>query len=227
VAELIREAYTVFADGREANPSGFSVPISGGPTWINSDGYRISATVEGTPSRVVMRGPMLQALLEDRFKLKIRRETREVPVYALTVAKSGFKLQPVKEGACFLRDYTKDGVEGVSDATGRRLCTVMVTPRGISGQMDLDRLSKTLGAGLDRPVIDRTGITGMFEIRLEFVRDQTTAGFLPAVPLPPSDNADAASIFVAIQEQLGLKLESVKGSGQFLVVDSVEKPSEN
>src|SRR5579863_198631 len=227
LAELIREAYAVFADGPQANPSGFSVPISGGPAWINSDGYRISATVEGNPSRAVMRSLMLQALLEDRFKLKIRRETREVPVYALTVAKSGAKLQRVKEGGCTPRDYTKPAVEGLKDATGQRLCTVMVSPAGISGQMDLDRLSQTLGAGLDRPVIDRTGITGMFDIRLEFVRDQTTAGFIPLEPLPPSGNADGTSIFVAIQEQLGLKLESSKGPGQFLVVESVEKPSEN
>jgi uncharacterized protein (TIGR03435 family) len=223
-AELIREAYVVFADGRQANPSGFAVPISGGPAWINSDGYRISATVEGNPSRVIMRGQMLQALLEDRFKLRLHRETREFPVYALTVAKGGPKLQPLKQGSCLPRDYTKPGVEGFRDETGQRLCTILVGLTGVSGQMSLDDLSKTLSAGLDRPVINRTGIIGTFDLRLEFVRDQTTAGLLPGIATDP---ADGTSIFTAIQEQLGLKLESTKGPGELLVIDGVERPSEN
>ena len=74
--------------------------ISGGPAWIKSDRYDVEAKAEGNPSAKAMEGPMLQALLEDRFKLKIHRVTREIPVYELTVAPKGFKLTPMKEGSC-------------------------------------------------------------------------------------------------------------------------------
>lgn len=94
---LIRMAYVSFANGH-LNPAA-SVPISGGAAWINSDRYSINARVEGTQSQGTMRGPMMQALLEDRFNLKIHREAREILVYALTVAKGGPKLQQFKEGS--------------------------------------------------------------------------------------------------------------------------------
>ena len=98
VMNLIRTAYLNFAGGR-LNPRN-TTPVDGGPAWINSDRYQITAKAEGTPGMEMMRGPMLQALLEDRFKLKIRRESREVPAYAMTVAKGGPKLKPFEEGSC-------------------------------------------------------------------------------------------------------------------------------
>jgi uncharacterized protein (TIGR03435 family) len=99
VIDLVQIAYIQYADGK-LKPPGRHVPISGGPPWIDSGRYSIDAKAEGIPGQNVMRGPMLQALLEDRFQLKIHRETREVPVYALTVAKGGLKLQIAQpEGA--------------------------------------------------------------------------------------------------------------------------------
>jgi uncharacterized protein (TIGR03435 family) len=93
---LIQGAYVFFAHGRMN--IGLSVPITGGPGWVNSDLYQIDAKAGAPQSHGIMNGPMLQALLEDRFKLKIHREISEGPVYALTVAKGGPKLLPLKEG---------------------------------------------------------------------------------------------------------------------------------
>lgn len=101
----------------------------------------------------------------------------------------------------------------------------------------LDDFSTLLGVSLDHPVINKTGITGVFDIYLEFAIDEITPNFLPGGPFDPpgggaaattADPAGAApSIFTAIQEQLGLRLEPAKGLGEFLVIDSVERPSEN
>jgi uncharacterized protein (TIGR03435 family) len=96
---ILQQAYGLFANGRE-NPL-WSIPkIEGGPAWINSDRYEINAKAEGDASPEMMMGPMMQGLLEDRFKLKVHRESREVQVYALTVAKGGLKLKPFQEGSC-------------------------------------------------------------------------------------------------------------------------------
>src|SRR5580658_7636377 len=103
VMGLIQQAYVRYANGRLNQVDG-SAPISGGPSWINSERYDINAKADGNASPEMMLGPMMQALLEDRFKLKMRRETREVSVYDLTVAKNGPKLKPSKEGIC---DVTK------------------------------------------------------------------------------------------------------------------------
>jgi len=106
-ANLIRMAYLVFPTGRPnepVNPNSFLQPISGGPSWINSDRYRIDAKAEGPANLELMRGPMMQALLEDRFKLKLHRESRETNVFELIVSKGGAKLQAAKEGGCEVFD---------------------------------------------------------------------------------------------------------------------------
>jgi hypothetical protein len=104
VKSLINQAYVFFANGHVNRPS---VSVEGGPGWINSERYQVDAKAEGSQSQGMMHGPMLQALLEDRFKLKIHRETREAPAYALTVAKGGPKLHPFKEGSCVPLDLDK------------------------------------------------------------------------------------------------------------------------
>ena len=196
----------------------------------------------------------MQALLEDRFKLKVHRETREVPVYVMTALKTGFKLQPLEEGSCDARDLTsgprpaiitpEQGFREILQPGEKPSCGVAVrTSKGpadpsqtVIGQaMGLTEFAGLLGGGMDRPVIDKTGITGIFNLHLQFARDQATAGFLPP-PLPgfpvdpqPALATDPAgpSIFTAIQEQLGLRLDQARGPGQFLIIDHVEKPSEN
>jgi uncharacterized protein (TIGR03435 family) len=207
--DLIRTAYV---DNRGPTPQ--RLPVTGGPAWINSDRYQIVATAEANASMPTMTGPMLQSLLEDRFGLKIHRETREVPVYLLNVAKNGLKIQPLKEGTCFSPDA---GPPPDSDQKPCGIPFTRVKPPNMIIDMEgtLSNLSKLLGVTLGRPVIDKTGVTGQFGFHLEFARDEAA-----------SDVSAGPSIFTALQE-LGLKLDSAKGPGEFLVIDSVERPSEN
>jgi uncharacterized protein (TIGR03435 family) len=208
VAALINIAYVRFANGVRNGPQ--FVPLSGGPAWINSQRYGIKAKAADAASQETMQGPMLQALLEDRFKLKIHRATKEVPVFELTVAKGGPKLAPSKEGSCTTAGAAQPGPPPQS-----------LEPRGISLDAFATNVLPTL---LDRPVINKTGIAGLFDIHLEFAADEST----PGLRLAPSDQPPAApSIFTAIQEQTGLKLESAKGPGEFLIIDSVDRPTEN
>jgi len=103
---LIQQAYITYQNGR-FNPLARFVPIEGAKDWLESDLYTIEAKAEGTPTEETMQGPMLQSLLEDRFQLKTHRETREVPVYDLIVAKGGPKLQPFDGSCTSISDFTK------------------------------------------------------------------------------------------------------------------------
>ena len=101
VQGLIDAAYVMYADGRNFNRMKQQlIPIEGGPGWIDSERYTINAKAENDANAYLMEGPLLQTLLENRFKLKIHRETREIPVYNLVVAKGGPKLKPFQEGSC-------------------------------------------------------------------------------------------------------------------------------
>jgi bla regulator protein BlaR1 len=225
VASFIGSAYVRFANGRfSTQPRG--VPMSGGPAWINSELYMINAKAEGLPSEEMMRGPMMQAILEDRFKLKVHRETREVPVYALTEAKGGSKLQPFREGSCIVIDRTAFPPPPADPKN----CHARGTKKGpdqiVEAQgITVEEFSKVfLNGPLDRPVINKTGITGRFDFHLEYAPDEATPLFArPDVNAPDR----GPSIFTAVQEQLGLKLEPAKGPGELLVIDRVERPSEN
>jgi uncharacterized protein (TIGR03435 family) len=237
---IIRMAYVVYPDGHRVMP-GRTPPLEGGPSWIDSERYQITAKAEGTPGQDMMRGPMLQALLEDRFKLKVRRESREVPAYALTVAKNGPKLQKFQEGTCMVLDFSKPPAPPAPGEKPTPICTFSLRKRkgtSVSWEMHgatLDDFSLGLGGDLDRIVIDKTGIAGKFDYYLEFTPDETTAGLNElraageqAFPRPtPSDPPGGPSIFTAIQEQLGLKLEAAKGPREFVVIDQVQKPTEN
>jgi uncharacterized protein (TIGR03435 family) len=202
--------------------------VLGGPNWIDSQAYDVVAKPGGTVSEGQL-SLILQALLGDRFKLKIHRETREVPVYALTVAKGGDKLHHVAEGSCaprgrFLTPPPFEPNQKPPCGTGGfRRGAIAV---GQISAVSLDEFSKTLSTRLDRFVIDKTGLTGLFDIHVEFAPDEATPGLLPGGGASPTD-ADGPSIFTAFQEQLGLKLEPTKGPAEFLVIDSAEKLSEN
>jgi uncharacterized protein (TIGR03435 family) len=223
--QLIHGTYETDADG--------FLPLTGGPSWTQSAFYEINAIAEGNPSVKTMRGQMLQALLEDRFQLKIHRETREGPVYTLNAARGGPKLHSFTEGSC------KPWPTPPPPQLTKEYCTRMIYGLGkpaVEAQgATLDEFSKLLRAVLDRPVIDKTGITGRFDIRVKFSREGTSLGVPRIVPDPagtirpprPSDPTDSPSIFVALQEQLGLRLESGRGPVETLVIDHIEKPSEN
>ncbi len=222
IANLIPQAYVYQASGkRSSGVLMVTVPIEGAPGWVNSF-YQINAKAEGTPIWEMMMGPMMRALLEDRFKLKIRRESREVPAYALTVAKGGSKLQAVK-GTCATADCGPTG----ASRKGANMSW------GFIGTAE--DFSKLLVSWLDRPVVDKTGLTGLFNFHLEFTPDETSPGFLARMQqLPdggtgaaPADPTGGTSLFTAMQEQLGLKLEGTKAPREILVIERVERPSEN
>ncbi len=197
-------------------------PIEGGPSWIDSTQFQITATAANGASTALMNGPMLQSLLEDRFKLKIHRETRQVPAFALVLAKGGPKLRLSKPGDCvpYSPDVKLKSAEYFCERVklSGRLDGAAMSFRGAS----LTTLARDLSYRLSRPVIDRTGLSGTFNIDLEFEPDSDT----PTLHSSPV-SLGGTNIFTAVQEQLGLKLESTKGPGEFLVIDSIEMPTED
>jgi uncharacterized protein (TIGR03435 family) len=236
VMGLIQLAYLQFADGKRT-PPGRIVPISGGPDWIHSERYDIDATAEGAPGQAMMSGPMMQALLEDRFQVKIHHETREVPVYALTVAKGGPKLQAAQPGKCYASDPDHP-VPPSQRPPGLMPCGVFAPSPAKDGvymySSTLDYFCGQLSILLDRDVVDKTGIEGVFDIHVEAPRadpsagdpaDGTPGGSRPFVRASPMDPLGAA-IFDAVRK-VGLKLEPAKGWGDFLVIDHVERPAGN
>jgi uncharacterized protein (TIGR03435 family) len=201
-------------------------PLDGAPNWVESDRYSIAAKADGGATEDMMNGPMLQALIEDRFKLRIRRETREIPVYDLTVAKGGLKLSPFKQGSCVLIDWTKSPPipELLSGQTAchawqdKKEGNVILDGTGMS----IDDFSNQFLDRLDRPVTNKSAVVGLFDFYVEFAPDEVMSANSAAAPNPAGP-----SIFTALREQLGLKLERAKGPGDFLVIDHVEKPTEN
>jgi uncharacterized protein (TIGR03435 family) len=166
--------------------------LTGGPAWIKERGFDIQAQSAQPVARPeALR--MLQSLLEDRFQLKWHREARERSVYALTVAPSGSKLTPVRQGIPQMKI-------GDIDAPS----------------LSLDVLCQILEGDAGRPVLNRTGLTGLFAVKLQWFSDRITT---PDPTLP--------ALATALQEQLGLKLESTKAPVETFVIDSVALPSEN
>jgi hypothetical protein len=283
----------------------------GGPEWVDTDGYTIEAKAEGVTDRALMQGPMLQTILEGRFKIKVHRETRETAVDALVIARGGSKMKPFVEGSCVRRNPDRPTPRSVwlhikADSTGKLSGTLEEPNRGnpipltdvrVEGQslsfngpdgfnwrgsienngarlnggltgrgsmplvftrvtaqtpasqqrecrveemradnmnivnhaegFTLDEFAKLFLSGYrGRFVIDKTGLTGKFDIHLESeigaeVRQRADPSgdlFGPSMapPLPE-----------ALQQQLGLRLESTKGPVEFLVIDHIERPSPN
>ena len=223
---LIQQAYNRYADGHLT--SARIIPIEGGPDWIHSETFEIDARSDGHPSIQMMLGPMMQAILADRFKLRIHRQTRQGPVYELALGKGSPKLKPLQDGSC---TPVLVGHPLPPLASGQHYCRNLVSPGSINFEGGtLTMLAGLLGLILDRPVIDKSGITNYFEIHLVFSADDS-APSRPSTtdPGPPAavSSPDAPGIFQVIQEQLGLKLAPAKGPVDVLVIDHVERPSEN
>ncbi|HWC98445.1 MAG TPA: M56 family metallopeptidase [Candidatus Sulfopaludibacter sp.] len=212
---LIRGAYA-------SNPF---TPINGGPSWMRSADYEINAKAEGSPSVKTMNGPMMQALLEQYFHLKIHQQTAEGPVFFLRVARGGAKFHAFVEGSCTPQDTSPPAPLG----PGQTYCQNMMRggpPASIEAQGGtLDDFSRMLFAVLGRPVFNKTGMAGRFDLRVEFSREATTFGPLRAGDAPPSDPPN--SIYSALPEQLGLRLEPAKGPVETFVIDHIERPAGN
>jgi bla regulator protein BlaR1 len=213
---LIAQAYLTFANG-EVHRDRFGRPsVRGGPAWVEKERYTINAKPGHAQSFVMMHGPLMQALLEDRFKLKIHRGSERVPAYALVVAKGGPKLQATKGCPA---DYP-----GPLPEPGQPCRYQRFTDAGMDTyNWTMADLCILLGSHTNRTVIDKTGITGAFDFHLD----------LPAPPPPFSPGIDdpntpdlLGTVMDAVKK-LGLKLEPSKGTAEFIVIDHIEPPTEN
>ena len=226
-------------------PQAFSVEedrILGEPAWVKSNRYDIEAKVapEDAPKlkdlKVDQRNAMMLQLLVDRFHLKYHREKRELPMYSLVVAKDGLKMKPTKAD--------QDPPEAEAPQTGAapghgdgqspqmRKGMMMMNPGHLeSTGTSLDMLAHVLSRQLGRTVVDKTGLTGEYDFKLDYTPDN--------MPMPPHGASDGApkpemqvdsgapSIFTAVEEQLGLKLEATKGMVDVIVIDHIDLPTEN
>jgi uncharacterized protein (TIGR03435 family) len=189
--------------------------IAGGPAWIENDRFDMNAKAE-RPSSVEDLHVMLQNLLAERFQLQFHRETKELPVYALQVDKGGAKLQPHE-----------------AQSAGDPWIDVAFAPPKMTWHAKFAPMAYfawRLSLMLDRPVIDQTAIKGGYDFDLAFSPEMRGAG--PAPPDGPLLNGapmdtSGPTIFEAIRQQLGLKLERQKGPVDIMVIDHVEKPVEN
>ena len=184
--------------------------VIGGPDWIDKDRFDIDGEIEGTDSPTDHEWKIaMQRLLHERFQLKIHADTREMSAYILTVAKGGPKLQP-GNGDPNVQQMSFGGAVGQ---------TMFGFGRNASISDFIGELQRIV---LSRPVIDRTSLTGRYDIRVHFTREDANATGLTEL----APNA-APNLFEALEQQLGLKLERGKGPVNVLVIDSASRPSEN
>jgi uncharacterized protein (TIGR03435 family) len=187
--------------------------ISGGPSWIDSDRWDILAKTPGEiRPRLEEQMAMLRALLSDRFKLMFHRESKELAIFALTVAPGGPKLRE----STISPDATPEGPPLVAFAVSPAV--VRLPARYLTMGEFASLLQRS---PLDRPVLDRTGLPGRYDFNLEFAPDESLWGGL----FPRPENSDKPSLLRAMQEQLGLKLESMRGTIDAVVIDRVERPT--
>lgn len=196
--------------------------ISGGPGWAGSEKYAINAKIDEDTLEALKKSPkqgsdwgqlMLQSLLAERFNLKISRSNKELPIYALVVAKNGPKLSQAANPS------------GPSGSSSHKRGEVTYTGMPMSGFAD--RLSREVG----RKVVDKTGLQGKYDFTLHWTQERLTsmvgsAANSSQAPAPLPDSS-GPSIFTALQEQLGLKLEPQKGPVEILVIESIDKPTDN
>jgi uncharacterized protein (TIGR03435 family) len=218
-----------------------------GPSWMDSQHFDVIAKVPHGATKEEAR-MMLQNLLADRFKLKLHKESKEAPIYHLVVAKGGIRMKEASQTAAAPAEDAggpppgpplrgKDGLlrtpHGQLGIQGMRNGRMRMRGDAVT----MARLTDILSMALGRPVVDKTGLTGAYDVTLDFSSEGMGPG--PKGPVAgagggnpaeaPGDSDDSGpTIFTALQSQLGLKLESRKGAVDLLIVDSVEKlPTEN
>lgn len=204
---LVAEAYHVKAE-----------LVSGGPAWVDREFYELDAKAEGPSNGAQMRA-MLRNLLADRFALRVRRETKEMPVYALTVDRDGAKLARAAASV----DGDPAGVDPAIDQSMDPWPSHRMKWKAKAWPMEF--LAERLGVFVERPVIDRTGLQGKYDFELSFVED---------VPPEVAERLAATgrfnphpTILEALRQQLGLRLEPRKGPVDMIVVEHAERPGAN
>ena len=212
---------------------GTPLRLEGGPAWLRSSFWDVIATRDPAQTvTVAQRAAMLRAMLEERFKLVLRRQARPTDVYALVLAQSDGTLGPSMQRA-----------ESPCDAPGRLKFSITPPPprqrpacgllRSLSanailgGNVPIELLTRSLAGLVGRPIVDRTGLTGEFDIVLVFQQDARDLQLPPSVLSEPPTPAALPDIFTAVQEQLGLKLESTRAPIDYYVVERIEMPSPN
>jgi bla regulator protein BlaR1 len=232
--------------------------ITGGPGWINDTLYRIEAKALGNPDKETMQ-LMLQSLLEDRFSLKLGYESQEAPVYFLVVAEGGPKLQPAKDeqgnpieslpSPEQMKEAFEKRMEQMKKTqTSSQLIATMppgsssiamfpdghrMTGKALSMEALANSLAGSIFPTTGRRVIDKTGITGLYDIQLRYKNPfQTRTGLNQSSPAADESHVPTAepavpTIYTALEEQLGLKLEKGKAPLKQIVIDSAERPTEN
>lgn len=243
VEVLIHQSYLLFPDGK-LDLAGAVIKVENGPAWMYSDRYTIEAKAEAIPGQTppgqgTMQGPMLRALLADRFKLQVHRGTTPVPVYALSPGKDGPRLQTTLEGSCFVLDSNHPPPLPAAGQPSLPACGI---PHMRNGVLDfhgatMAQVCAALSNRTDRRVIDKTGLKGTFDILLNWSGGNYTPGEPPPPPPPPPQpgdppivGPDRGEVTAQIQNALqkfGLRLEPTQAPGDNLVVDHVERPSEN
>jgi uncharacterized protein (TIGR03435 family) len=179
--------------------------LVGAPGWIETERWDAQGlpNIPGHPSLQQMQS-LMRKLLEQRFGLKVHRETKELDVYAITVAKGGEKISPSAGDP--------NGTPSENENSNGGVVTMRMT------NMTMAELAPDLAFFLDRPAVDQTGLTGRYDLQLKWTADESKA---------PADGTAPPGMFTAIQEQIGLKLEPAKAPVKVLVVDSVGRPSAN
>jgi uncharacterized protein (TIGR03435 family) len=216
--------------------------ISGGPGWIGTDRWDIEGRAEegsipvptgppdpNTPDPIGIR---LQTLLEQRFQLKTHRETKELPIYELSIAKGGSKMKLSDDQTPYRPPERGSPPPPAPQPGGVMPRYSMRMGRGSlqASAVEMPFFVQVLSQQLGRNVTDTTGLKGLYDIQLDWTPDPPPSGALAGAGGPeaaPPIDPNGPSIFTAIQEQLGLKLESTKGPVDVIVIDSVQKPSEN
>ena len=227
--------------------------VRGGPDWIRQDRYTVNAVASSgaNPDAQTLRGPMLQRVLERRFQLKAHVDVEQVPAFALTVAKGGLKMKPVTADDCEALP-ARPGTplvngQPIINARPRSFadvrsgqkpsCALWGERNGpntvvVAGNIPIAGLARILGTRLGGVrVLDKTGVTDKFNFVLEFAVDENAPGLrIRGLPEEPAQSADvplAATIFTALEDQLGLKLEPAKTGREYIVIDHIEHPSPN
>jgi len=201
--------------------------IAGGPGWADMDRFNIVAKAEGEFDAFRTPGRMLRSLLEDRFKLRLHTEMRATDIYALVLARKDGKFGPeLHESTADC--YTSPPPPGTPVDPARQ-CGIRTgvgnwTGRGVTMSELAAAAART--PSVSRAIKDQTGLTGKYDLHLEFV-PPVIPGPNPGVAVPNPAADSGANVFTAFQEQLGLKLQAVKAPIEFLVVDSAERPTQD
>jgi uncharacterized protein (TIGR03435 family) len=201
--------------------------IVGGPDWIDSERFDITAKASRPFSQDEARG-MLKALLAERFGLVTRNETRELPVYVLVLARKDGALGPQMrksdlDCAALFASVTAGGKMPERLPNGNLPCGISVrAAQGLvaASPASMEQLARNLVGGVGRIVVDKTGLEGYYDFTLNFAPES-----VPGAPAAPAADVTAPSLFTAMQEQLGLKLEPGREPIQVLVIDRAERPA--